>query len=75
VSSISKPVWAVQHDALDEGAQDLEHLGLGVRVGECGLQIGDLAPLVLSQVGMERAPAAVPAIDQRQRTILFCLYE
>src|SRR5262252_8776461 len=43
----------MQHDTLDEAAQDLQRLGLGVGVGQRRLQVGDLAAVELGEVGME----------------------
>jgi hypothetical protein len=46
-------VGRVQHDPLDQPAQDLQGFGLGRRLGERRLQVGDLAAVDLGQVGME----------------------
>ena len=50
---LEAPLHRVQHHALDEAAQDLQRLGLGVGVGQRRLQVGDLAAVELGQVGME----------------------
>jgi len=43
----------MQHDSLDEAAQDLQRLSLRLRVAESHLQAGDLAPIDLGEVGVK----------------------
>jgi hypothetical protein len=39
-------------DALDQPAEDLEHIALGRGVGECVLQVGEPLPVDLGKIGM-----------------------
>src|SRR5215475_8998222 len=43
----------MQHDTLDEAAEDLQRLGLRLWVGDGRLQVSDLAPIDLGEVRME----------------------
>jgi hypothetical protein len=46
-------IGRAHHYLLDEPAQNLQRLGLGDRVGERVLQVGDLLPIDLGKIGME----------------------